>query len=337
MLPLSGTLWACAAKVGPALTAVVAAVAAPLVAPVIARDFPDPSILAVGKTYYAYSTSSVYGTTRRHVPVFQSTSASGPGAGKWADAGDALPQLPAWVAKDRTGASSVWAPAVVSRGPGSYLLYFTAQDAKLNVHCIGVATSSSPKGPFTPDGTTPLICRPQYRDSIDPMPFTDADGTRYLLYTSQNNGTTIWLQRLTPDGITPVGQRRALLTSDRPEEAQVVEAPTLVRRGGKYILFYSGNRYNSGRYFINYASASSLAGPFVKHPGTLLDGNTLNKKYANPGGQEVVLGGTHDYLVFHADIGRFQRGMFAAGLVWGKDGLPKVQLNGQSTPPSVQR
>lgn len=317
--------------------AVVAAVAAPLGAPLIGRDFPDPSILSVGKTYYAYSTSSVYGTTRRHVPVFQSTGAVGSTTAKWTDAGDALPQLPAWVAKDGAGASSVWAPSVVSRGPGRYLLYFTAQDAKLKVHCIGVATSQSPKGPFTPDGTTPLICRPQYHDSIDPTPFTDTDGARYLLYTSGQNGTTIWLQRLTADGINPVGQRRALLRADRPEEAKVVEAPTLVRRGGKYVLFYSGNRFDSGRYFVNYAMAPSLSGAFVKHNGTLLDGNTLSGKHPNPGGQDIVVGPARSYLVFHADIGRGQRGMFAAGLTWGADGAPRVQLNGGPAAPAARR
>ncbi|MGQ0480946.1 MAG: glycoside hydrolase family 43 protein [Pseudonocardia sp.] len=286
------------------------AAAAPPPKPVIARDFPDPDVLAVGSTYYAYSTASGYGTGVRHVPVTRASTLRG----TWVDGGDAMPTLPDWVAKGNGG--SVWAPDVSARSDGTYLLYFTARAAAPNnVQCIGAALAKSPTGPFRSAGNKPLVCRPEDVDSIDPKSFTDADGAQYLLYTSGRGKATIWAQRMSRDGLTPSGERRALITADRPEEANIVEAPTLVRRDGKYVLLYSGNAYNSGGYFVNYATANSLAGPFVKSPGALLTKTTFGGM-TNPGGQDVVPGTKNDYLVFHAYARPGQRSMYVSGLRW---------------------
>jgi beta-xylosidase len=96
-----------------------------------------------------------------------------------------------------------------------------------------------------------------------------------------------------------------------------VEAPTLVRKGGKYVLFYSANRYNSGAYFTNYATASSFDGPYTKAPGQFLNKGTLGGGFTNPGGQDVVPGsGGHDFLVFHGYSKPSQRSMYVLGLHW---------------------
>jgi hypothetical protein len=42
-----------------------------------------------------------------------------------------------------------------------------------------------------------------------------------------------------------------MIRSDRLDEAHMVESPSLVRHGDNYVLFYSGDAYNSGSYFIN--------------------------------------------------------------------------------------
>ena len=47
-------------------------------------------------------------------------------------------------------------------------------------------------------------------------------------------------------------------------EGDVVEAPHICHRQGKFYLFYSGNSYQDGRYGLGYATADSLAGPYVK-------------------------------------------------------------------------
>jgi beta-xylosidase len=290
-------------------------------APVISRDFPDPSVIAVNGFYWAYSTASGYGGGVRHVPLARSGALGGP----WTDGGDAMPTLPTWMDAARGG--SIWAPDVSARSDGSYLLYFTARAKAQNVQCIGAALARSPKGPFKSVSDKPLVCRPEDVDSIDPKAFSDTDGKQYLLYTSGRGKATIWAQQVSKDGLTAVGARRALLVADRAEENNIIEAPALVRRAGKYVLFYSGNAYNSGAYFTNYATAKSLAGPFAKSPGTLLNKSSLGGGFTNPGGQDVIPGKGQDYLVFHGYARPGQRSMYVVGLHW-TGGKPVLRLDG---------
>jgi beta-xylosidase len=244
--------------------------------------------------------------------------------GSWQALGDAMPTLPRWVAGGSNG--SVWAPEVAARSDGSYILYFTARDAARNVQCIGVALSRSPRGPFTSTADAPLVCRPADVDSIDPKLITDTDGKQYLLYTSGRGGATIWLQQVSVDGMTPIGERRALIRADRPDEAHIVEAPALIHHGNRYVLFYSGNAFNSGHYFINYASAGSLAGPFAKNPGELLNKDALGGGFTDPGGQVVVPGRPNDFLIFHAYTAPTRRSMLAATLTWDAQNRPVLNL-----------
>ncbi|MGH3854007.1 MAG: glycoside hydrolase family 43 protein [Pseudonocardiaceae bacterium] len=290
------------------------------VEPSIPRDFPDPTVLSVGGTYYAYSTASRYGGKTLHVPVRRSTRLTG----GWGPARDALPELPSWVDTAAPGEGRVWAPALTARGDG-YLLYFTARSAKQHAQCIGVAWAWAPEGPFHSIGSQPLVCRPGDSDDIDPKPFTDTDGRRYLLYSATREGNgTIWLQRLTAEGTDTIGDRRAVIRADRADEDHVVEAPTILRHGGKYVLFYSANAYHGGRYFINYATADALCDKFVKHRGQFLNQHTLGDTDQDPGGQDVLHTHRHDFLIFHADTTHASRGMFVAGLGWDHHDNPVI-------------
>ncbi|HEY2205159.1 MAG TPA: glycoside hydrolase family 43 protein [Pseudonocardia sp.] len=300
----------------------VASTAVTNIEPVIGRDFPDPAVLATGGSYYAYSTQSVYGGRFWHVPVQRAPEL----AGGWKAVGDALPALPGWASSAHNGVGDVTAPEVTAGPGGGYLLYFVAMAGARPVRCIGVASAASPAGPFLAE-PGPLVCQPDTVDSIDPQVFTDVDGARYLLYSSGGHGTAIWLQRMTPDGLGLLGARRALIQADRPEEAYIVEAPSLVRQGGEYVLFYSGNTFNSGSYFANYARSPSLAGTFVKSPGEFVTRDSMGGAYINPGGQSVVHGEGQDDLVFHASLGPAERAMFAVGLTWDPAGRPVLDLS----------
>jgi arabinan endo-1,5-alpha-L-arabinosidase len=332
MSPLIRGGWLRLLKIAPVVAgAAIAVTTVPVVHPVLDRDFPDPTVLVVGSGYYAYSTMSSYGKAVWHVPVQRATSLTG----KWVAYGDAMPTLPAWVAKDAKGNGNVWAPEVAARSDGSYILYFTAHSGAQNIQCIGVALADRPQGPYAAPGKDPLICNPQDVDAIDPSAFTDTDGKQYLLYSSGRGHATIWLQQMSVDGITPIGERRALIQADRPEEANIVEAPTLVHHRDQYVLFYSGNSYNSGNYYVNYATSESLASTFVKAPGEMLSKSTLGGKYTNPGGEEFVPGHGHDYLVFHAYTMPTRRAMFVLGLAWSSGGKPRLQLGDTPKDPST--
>ena len=73
--------------------------------PVLSVDFPDPSVIQVGDTWYAFGTQSVYDNTEIHIQVATSKDFS-----TWtlSQGTDALPNLPGWASND----GNVWAPDV---------------------------------------------------------------------------------------------------------------------------------------------------------------------------------------------------------------------------------
>ena len=308
-----------------AASALSMTVASPAPPPVISHDFADPSVLRAGGAYYAYSTMSRYGAALWHVPVARATH----GISHWTVLRDAMPQLPAWVDQSAPGDGDVWAPDVSARRDGGYLLYFTARSALAKIQCIGAATARSPTGPFAP-APHPLVCRPRETnlDAIDPTAFTDTDtdGARYLLYSSGAPRTAIWLQRTSRDGLRLRGAPRKLIVADQTDEAHIVEAPALVKHGRRYVLFYSGNAFNSGRYFVNYATGYSLHEHFDQHAGQLLNTSDLNGTYQNPGGADLPPGPHDDFLVFHAYTGPSVRSLFAVGLRWDDHDHPVLDL-----------
>lgn len=220
--------------------------------PVIESNFPDPFILRVDDTYYAYSTNS----NSRNVPVATSTDLV-----KWTPGRDALPALPRWV--DISNAN-VWAPEVL-RVDDQYLLYYTARDKASNRQCIGLAISDAPQGPFRDRSDTPFICQADEGGSIDASPFRDANGTLYLYWKNDGNccmkPTYIYGQCLSDDGLTLLDEPVRLIRNDQPWHGPVVEAPTMWLHEGTYYLFYSGNVYAGQEYAVGYAVCESPLGP----------------------------------------------------------------------------
>ena len=287
-------------------TAAAAATAPPPL--VIASDFPDPDVVKVGGTYYAYSTNNGNG----NVPVATATSLTGP----WTRRPDAMPTLGAWAAGGLT-----WAPDVSQRADGRFLLYYTARSRAVGRQCIGAALATSPLGPFAAVGTAPLVCNGGEGGDIDASSFVDTTGARYLLYKDDGNAigqpTSLWLQGVAADGVSPQGGRVELLRSGRPEEAGIIEAPVLTRVGGRYVLFYSLGGYGGDGYQTSYASATSLTGPYTKAYRSLLTTSTMDTAVRGPGGADVVREAGGDHIVFHGWInGYTARGMYVAALGW---------------------
>ncbi|RGC69257.1 Extracellular endo-alpha-(1-_5)-L-arabinanase 1 precursor [Micromonospora sp. MW-13] len=289
-------------------TAQAASAATTPAALVIGGDFPDPDVIKVGSTYYAYSTNNGFG----NVPVATAASLGGP----WTRRPDALPTLGAWADGGRT-----WAPDVSPRADGRYLLYYTARSRAAGRQCIGVALASSPLGPFAPVGTGPLVCNGGEGGDIDASSFVDGTGLRYLLYKDDGNAvgqpTSLWLQRVAADGVTLQGARVELLRNDRPEEAGIVEAPVLTRVGARYVLFYSLGGYGGDGYQTSYATATSLTGPYTRAYRSLLTTASVDGAVRGPGGADVVREAGGDHLVFHGWINNYTaRGMYVAALGW---------------------
>lgn len=262
--------------------------------PVIPDDFPDPDVLEVDGTYYAYATNG----NRQNVRVARSTDLL-----EWEQLDDALPDLPSWVIPGKT-----WAPEVTVLEDGSYVLYFTATNFDPYAQCVGVATADSPEGPFEVVGEEMLVCPEEEGGAIDASTFRDDDGTHYLLWKNDGNccglDTWLYLAPLAPDGLTLAGEPVRLLKQDQEWEGHLVEAPTLVGRDGTYVLLYSANDYGGEHYAIGYATADSVTGPYTKADGPLLTTDATGGRFVGPGGQDVVVGPDGaDRLVFHSWYG----------------------------------
>jgi len=210
------------------------------------------------------------------------------------------------------------------------VMYFTAASKSPSFQCIGVATATSPEGPFVAVGSAPIVCPENEGGAIDPSTFVDDDGTPYLLWKNDGNccGLDTWLQlaELSADGTTLVGETTKLVRQDQQWEGNLVEAPTLVKRDGVYTLFYSANDYGTDAYATGYATAASARGPFTKSDGPLLTTALSGGRYLGPGGQDVVVAPDgSDRLVFHSwDSLYIQRGMNLLPLRW-QNGIPTLR------------
>jgi hypothetical protein len=248
-------------------------------------DFPDPDVIVVGRTYYAYATNSVAG----NIQIIASDDLT-----HWTLVGNALPALPAWATPDAT-----WAPSVGELN-GRFVLFYSVDVAKNATECISVATSGSPQGPFVDSSTAPLECQTTLGGSIDPSTFTDATGVTYLVWKSNARPSRIWAEPLDPtgtgfaSGATP----SLLLSADRTWEQGVVEAPDLVLAAGHYFLFFSGNNWNSADYAVGDAVCSGPLGPCSGPTRPIL---SSGPGVAGPGGESIFTDTSGAYqIAFHA-------------------------------------
>jgi hypothetical protein len=250
-------------------------------------DFPDPDVVRFGQTFYAYATNSVAG----NIQIISSTDLN-----HWAAVGNALPSLPGWAKPNET-----WAPSVTT-GNGNYLMYYTAEFRPSGIQCVSVATASRPQGPFIDNSVLPLECQQSLGGSIDPSTFTDANGTRYLVWKSGGPGSSkIWAQQLNAVGTGfAAGTNPAqLLTPDQSWEGGTVEAPDLVLVNGRYFLFFSGNDWNSASYAVGVAGCAGPLGPCTDaSPSAILSSAT---ETAGPGGESVFADSHGNFwIAFHA-------------------------------------
>lgn len=177
--------------------------------PEINMDFPDPALIQVGSTWYSFATNS----NGMHIQAASAPAVDGPWT--WIDT-DVLP-FGGW-----TTGNNTWAPDVRQVADGTFVLYFAGEyPGAGGKHCIGVATSNTVLGPYTPQNQT-FACPLDQGGAIDASGFVDpATGTRYVVYKVDgnsvghggdcNNGvaplvpTPIMLQEVQADGFTPVG------------------------------------------------------------------------------------------------------------------------------------
>jgi beta-xylosidase len=285
--------------------------ASPLLVNGLAQDFPDPFVLRVDDAsqcggdpapcYYGYATESgLFGLL--NVPLIRSSDrqdwnwAGPPEPGTTDPTKDAMPDLASWV---EFGAN--WAPSVMLNTTlGKYVMYYTAKSASLGKECVGIATSSTPAGPFVDSSSGPALCNPAKGGTIDPDPYLDtATNSLYLTYADDDG---IKAQRLNPNGLSLAGGETLILprATGYSWEQQRVEGPSMFRApDGTLTLLYSAGTFDTSSYSVGVAHCTTPLGPCAHTYSTPV--LTSRGSMLGPGGQTPVqLPGGSWVLFFHA-------------------------------------
>lgn len=306
--------------------------------PVYDQIFPDPDVLRIDGTYYAYGTYHPWkpgvGPQRELIPILKS-----PNLVDWEVVGPAFREVPDW-AQYR----GLWAPGVGRLG-GRTVLYYSDSEFGADNPGIGVATASDPTGPFQPRGGLFRSRGIGVPNSIDPMLFV-REGTPYLFWGSHAG---IYGIRLAEDGLSVRGDEER--DDDETEcKFQIVgggvEAPYVVERGDYFYFFGSrGSCCRGARstYRVVVGRSRNLRGPYRNRKGERLTaegatGTTIlrgNDRFLGPGHCAVVRdenGGWwmlyHAYVAGKAWVGDTPRRVLMLDRIRWKDGWPVVGENG---------
>jgi xylan 1,4-beta-xylosidase len=270
---------------GVCLFSVLALTAAEYRNPVMAGDYPDPSVIRVGTEYWAVATSSEWGP---QFPLLLSRDLI-----NWQQVGNVFMKRPEW------SVANYWAPEIAERN-GRIYVYYVARK-KGGPLAVAVATADKPSGPYKDHGV--LVA--QDAGSIDPMPFDDENGQRCLIWKEDGNSrkqpTILWIQRLNEDGTKLIGEPREILRNDAKWEGAVVEGPFVMKRDNWFYVFYAGSGCCGAgcNYAVGVARSKSLHGPYEKYSrNPIVAGNEMWKC---PGHGSIVTTpqGRH-FFMYHA-------------------------------------
>lgn len=267
--------------------------------PVISTDFPDPSIIKVGDTWYAFASQSLYDF--RDIKIQVATSKD---FATWTlmEGYDALGTMAPWSRSD------VWAPSVHRRDDGKYLMYYsgvTTTGGDGRFHCVGTAVSDTILGPYQSNNDEPFACPIDQGGALDASYFKDGD-RHYALYKIDANAlgnggscgntvepiltTPIVIQEVQADGTTKIGEPTTILTNS-VYDGPLVEAPYMIRNAdGVYVLFFSSWCYTTDKYSVSTAYSNSPTGPFEKAKLPLFVTGTQG--LIGPGGGSIADDGT---------------------------------------------
>lgn len=270
--------------------------------PVIDADFPDPAVLhAPDGYYYAYATQTQRNGAWVNIQLARSADLV-----HWRQLGDALPTKPRWA----SAMQDFWAPHV-QRAGSRYVMYLSAKPNGADDRhgmCLAVATAASPAGPFVDIGH-PLKCGASFVN-IDPMAFDDPATGRHWLYWG-SGFEPIKVQELSANRVAfaPGSKPIELVRPNGPGGAfpVLIEGPWVIRHGGFYYLFYSGDNCcgPNANYNVLVARARSATGPFrTLEQATGAPHSIIlhrNARWNAPGHNAIVTDAAgQDWIVYHA-------------------------------------
>ncbi|OAN62307.1 arabinan endo-1,5-alpha-L-arabinosidase [Sphingomonas sp. TDK1] len=293
----------------------------------------DPTIRKLGDAYYLFSTGHV-GSPQGLLPLRTSTDLR-----RWTLRGAGFAALPDWVRTAVPGATGMWAPDLSKVG-NQYRLYYAVSTFGKNRSAIGLATATRidpaapavhwiDRGPVVQSGPADDF------NAIDPMAFSDAQGRAWLVFGSFWSG--IKLVRIDPaTGLRLIGDTAPRSLARRPSPG-AVEAPFVLRHGGRYYLFASFDfccRGAASSYRTVVGRAEAPEGPYRDRDGqpmlegggttVLANGRDTGSRFVGRGGASILQERGDDYIVYHAYDTR-RKGtptLQVQRLRWTRDGWP---------------
>lgn len=252
----------------------------------------DPTIFYYDGTYYMYGTGIA--GNNDGIPVLQSKDMR-----NWEIPANTLEGYALKNGVSTYGTQGFWAPQVFKRDDSFYMFY-TANEYN------AVAKSASPTGLFTQDNIATLISD---RRQIDAYILFDDDGKAYYYHVRFTNGNEIWVAEIKDDfsGIYENTLTKCISITEPWEytgsfpNTRVIEGPTVVKRDGKYFLFYSGNGFRSIDYSVGYAVSDSPYGPWTKPAGNpIISRHNIPGEYGTGHGDLFQDAEGNWHYVFHA-------------------------------------
>jgi beta-xylosidase len=308
--------------------------------PVYGSYLADPFVWKAGETFYAIGTGEPEAngqTVGKIFPIIQSADFV-----HWQFASQAM------LRPDPNLGTHFWAPEVAEGDDGKFYLYYSVgHDDK--EHQLRIAIAESPQGPYHDSGKT-LIDPGECPFAIDAHPFQDDDGQWYLFYardfldTNNGNraGTALAVRRMKSmtelygDEITVLRARsdwqrfqKNRSVYGRVWDWHTLEGPFVRKHDGRYYCFYSGGRWETENYGVDYGVADHILGPYSgagseNGPRVL---RTIPNQLIGPGHNSIAVGpdGVNEFIVYHAwDQQMKSRQMAIDHLIWTPEG-PKCE------------
>src|SRR5579871_603872 len=315
--------------------------------PVYPHDFADPFVWRYQGEYYAVGTgpleasgqveegeaaASGFSAQFRIFPLLRSDDFV-----TWSAVSGAL--LP----PDPDLGDTFWAPEVAYH-EGTFYLYYSVGREDKN-HQLRVATSTHPLVPYQDMGHSLLNPR-VFPFAIVPHPFQDDDGQWYLFYardfldesSDARAGTALAVRRM--KSMTELDNSETVVLrarrdwqrfqSNRPMYGRTwdwhtLEGPFVRKHDGSYYCLYSGGRWETENYGVDYGVAENILGPYSDEgnengPRVL---RTIPDEVLGPGHNSIITGpdGETEFIVYHAwDKEMKSRQMFIDHLVWSPTG-----------------
>ena len=240
-----------------------ATVAAAAKSPVFPGYYADPNIAVFNGTYYIYPTTDGYdGWGGKDFYVWKSKNMA-----DWTRSSKPILTLDGTNGNVPWATGNAWAPTIIDKN-GIYYFYFSGQNPTYNRKTLGVATASSPEGPFTAKSTAMITNGEAVTtgQAIDSDAFKDPVTGKYYLFWG--NGTPLYAEFNADMVSINTGTIKKITGLTDFREGQFINY-----RKGLYHLTYSIDDTRSENYRVGYATSTSVNGPWT-YRGVILQKDT---------------------------------------------------------------